>query len=106
VDIPAMSNSADFRVLKASLLAAARGPFFPDWGFGTLFGLQRAEVETIAEGFSPSTPIAGDVALALHNAVSNLLGYPHGQDAAWHEWFTVTPSEIKAVYDKVAGSRQ
>jgi hypothetical protein len=99
-----MTNSADFRVLKASLLAAARGPFFPDWEFDTLFGLQRAEVEAIAYGFSPSTPIAGDVALALHNTVINLLDYPHKQEAAWHQWLTVSPSELKAVYDKLRGS--
>ena len=91
-------------MLKASLLAAARGPFFPEWEFGTLFGLQRAEVEAIADEFSPSTPIAGDVALALHNAVNHLLGYPHKQDAAWHQWLTVSPSELKAIYDKVEGS--
>jgi hypothetical protein len=99
-----MSDSADFRVLKESLLAASRGPFFPDWEFGTLFGLQRAEVEAIAEAFSPSTTISGDVALAVHNAVNNLQGYPHQQEAAWHQWLSVTPSELKAVHNRIAGS--
>ena len=95
-----MSDSPDFRALKESLLAAALGPFFPDWEFFTLFGLERARVEAIARTFSSATPVSADVELALGNAVANLLGYPHGQDAAWAQWLSVTPSELQVAYSK------
>lgn len=62
-----MRSSSDIQAFRESLLAAARGPFFPDWEFHTLFGLERSEVESIAESFSPDTPLTGDVALALNN---------------------------------------
>ncbi len=81
-------------------MAAARGPFFPDWEFGSLFGLERSEVVAIADALSPSTRISGRAEVTLHNAVNNLLGYPHQQAAAWGQWLSVTPSELQAVYSR------
>lgn len=85
---------------RESLVAAARGPFFPDREFATLFGLERADVESIADSFSGSTPVTGDVALALNNAMNNLLGYPHGQETAWAQWLSVKPTELQAIYSQ------
>ena len=34
-------------VVKECLLAAAEGPFFPDWEFHARFGLERAEVRRV-----------------------------------------------------------
>ena len=95
-----MENISDFQVFRESLVAAARGPFFPDWEFHALFGLERAEVEFIADSLTPSTPLTGDVALALNNAMVNLLGYPHGQDAAWPQWLSATPAELEAIFSR------
>jgi len=95
-----MENTSDFQVFKESLVAAASGPFFPDWEFHSLFGLDRAEVESIAESFTPATPLTGDVALALNNAMNNLLGYPHGQEAAWAHWLSVTPAELQVIFSR------
>lgn len=92
-----MSTSSDFNILKDALVAAVHGPFFPDWEFPTLFGLERSEVEAIAQSLSPAMQTSGRSELALHNAVNNLLGYPHQQAAAWGEWLTVTPAELQAV---------
>ena len=88
------------RVLRESLIAAARGPFFPDWEFHSLFGLDRSEVESIADAFSSDTPLTGDVVLALNNAMGNLLGYPHGQEAAWPQWLSVTPAELQVIFSR------
>ena len=93
-----MESITDFQAFKESLVAAARGPFFPDWEFHTLFGLDRIEVQSIADSFSSATPLAGDVALALNGAMANLLGYPHGQDSAWSQWLSVTPRELEVMY--------
>ena len=95
-----MESISDVQAFKESLVAAARGPFFPDWEFHSLFGLDRAEVDSIANAFSLATPLSGDVALALHNSMGNLLGYPHGQEAAWSQWLSVTPAELRTIFSR------
>ncbi len=100
-----MSSIEDVQVFRESLIAAAHGPFFPDWEFATLLGLERAEVAAIAAAFSPATLLVGDVATALNGAMNNLLGYPHGQDAVWSQWLSVSPAEMGAVYSKWRASR-
>ena len=95
-----MKSIPDTQAFRESLIAAARGPFFPDWEFGALFGMDRSEVATIADSFTSATPLTGDVALALNNAMVNLLGYPHGQEAAWAQWLSVTPSELQAIFSQ------
>jgi hypothetical protein len=95
-----MESVPDFQVFRESLLAAARGPFFPDWEFHSLFGLDREQVESIADSFSPTTLHSGDVALALNNAMGNLLGYPHRQEAAWSQWLSVTPAELQVIFSR------
>jgi hypothetical protein len=96
---------SDFQAFKESLAAAAHGPFFPDREFSTLFGLERSEVASIAAEFSPTTPVSGDVARALVGAMNNLLGYPHGQDAAWSQWLSVSPGELEGILARWQASR-
>ena len=93
-----MESIADIQVFKESLIAAAHGPFFPEWEFHSLFGLDRDRVASIADSFSPATPLKGDVALALNNAMGNLLGYPHDQESAWPRWLSVTPEELQVIF--------
>src|SRR5690348_2606269 len=69
-----MRSTADTQAFKEALVAAARGPFFPDWEFQTLFGLKRYEVARIAEAFSSATPLTGNVSLAVNNAVQTFSG--------------------------------
>ena len=95
-----MKSLSDLQAFRESLAAAARGPFFPDWEFHALFGLERSEVAPIADSFSASTPLTGDVALALNNAMGNLLCYPHGQESAWSQWLSVTPSELQVIFSR------
>ena len=100
-----MTGISDYQAFRESLLASAHGPFFPEWEFQTLFGLQRADVAAIAESFSPATALTGDVALALNNAMGNLLGYPHGHEADWHEWLSVPPEQLQVIFSKWRASR-
>ena len=99
-----MTSTADTQAFKEALIAAAHGPFFPDWEFQALFGLERAEVASIAESFSSAMPITGDVALTLNNAMANLLGYPHGQDAVWSQWLSVPPAELQTIFSRCRAS--
>jgi hypothetical protein len=94
-----MDRSRRFRIFHEALSAATRGPFFPDWEFPTLFGLERAEVERIALDFAESTEISGPVRIALNGALNNLLGYPHQCHDLWHDWISVTPAELSEIYE-------
>ena len=42
-------SDMDKAIVGQALRAAADGPFFPDWEFHTLFGLERSEVRAIAD---------------------------------------------------------
>ena len=100
-----MTSNTDYQAFRESLVAAANGPFFAEWEFQTLFGLQRNEVAAIADSFSLTTALEGEVALALNNAMGNLLGYPHGQESAWREWLSVSPEQLQVIFAKWQASR-
>ncbi|SUS05868.1 conserved hypothetical protein [uncultured Defluviicoccus sp.] len=84
--------------MNEALAAAARGPFFPDWEFETLFGLTRDEVGEVAGQISTWSAASPKHRVAVGSAVNNLLGYPHGRDADWAAWLSVTPEQLAAAY--------
>jgi hypothetical protein len=63
-------------IVRRALLAAADGPFFPDWEFRTLFGVDRAEIrETAAE--HPVLSSTNQVHMcSVNNALFMLATYP------------------------------
>jgi hypothetical protein len=87
-------------VILRCLRAAAEGPFFPDWEFHTLFGLHRAEVAAIAARWPTVDDSAEDAQLAINNSLNMLLGYPHGEPAAFRERIGETVEEVERIYDK------
>jgi hypothetical protein len=50
-------SSVDKEILGQALRASVDGPFFPDWEFHILFGLERSEVRAIAATWPESTAI-------------------------------------------------
>ena len=48
-------TQAESKIVGEVLRAAANGPFFPDWEFHTLFGLERDQVRQVAVAWP--TPI-------------------------------------------------
>jgi hypothetical protein len=93
--------SADDRdIMKACLRAAADGPFFPDWEFHTLFGMERSEVREVLS----SWPDGSDAQLqftAVNNAFNNLLGYPHGREDVWEEFIPVDRGQLRDLFWRV-----
>jgi hypothetical protein len=87
-------------VLLRCLRAAAEGPFFPDWEFHTLFGLQRAEVAAIAARWPAVDHSAVEVQVAINNSLVNLLWYPHGEPEAFRERVGETAEEVERTYNK------
>lgn len=71
-------TAEDHSLVGACLNSAANGPFFPDWEFQTLFGVEPAVVRNVAVQWPKVDPSDEDVELAVVNSLNNLLGYPHG----------------------------
>jgi hypothetical protein len=71
-------EDSEHEVIRACLLAAAEGPFFPDWEFETLVGSSRDAVR----GLAVRWPLEGSrEALEITASVlNNLVGYPHGEE--------------------------
>ena len=88
------------RVVFECLRASVEGPFFPDWEFHTLFGLDRREVAAIVAAVPNIDDSEERVSLAIHNAMGNLLGYPHGEAAAWRQFISVPEVEVKRIFDR------
>jgi hypothetical protein len=93
----------DARTIAECLRAAVDGPFFVDWEFNTLFGLERGEVATVLAEW-PETSNAEDQGLAVNNVLNNLLGYPHGaSEDTWREYIGASPREVAAVLARWRG---
>ena len=63
-------------LVRRCLQAAVEGPFFPDWEFHALFGLERNEVKEVLESWPKLDDSTEIVQLAINNSFANLLGYP------------------------------
>jgi hypothetical protein len=84
----------DEEVIRAALAAAVDGPFFPDWEFHALFGLERDDVRQVLLAW----PSRRDrtAALAVKNALNNITGYPHRRWDAWPAFSDATKDELVA----------
>ncbi len=88
------------------LRAPADGPFFPDWEFGTLFGLERSKVRAIADTWPDADSTPQEVSLAVNGSLNNLLGYPHGMDAVWSQWIPVDPRKLRELFTRLRDHRE
>lgn len=93
-------DEAERGLVGQALHAAVSGPFFLDWEFHTLFGLERGEVLTVANTW-PTISDRQVAELAVNNALANLWGYPHGCEVVWSEWISATPGELEDLLDKL-----
>jgi len=96
-------NDAEKQTVFESLRAASDGPFFPDWEFHTLFGLERDQVRRIAAAIPDIDDSSKEVALAINNAMAHLTGYPHEKEAVWSQFISVPEEEVDRVYGKWRG---
>lgn len=65
----------DREIIHECLVAAAYGPFFPDWEFPILFGLTREQARSFADQWPESAEDAHAYRAVL-NSLNNLAGYP------------------------------
>jgi hypothetical protein len=97
-------SEMDKVIIGQALRASVDGPFFPDWEFHTLFGLERSAVRAIADAWPELTAPAENVTLAVNNSLNNLLGYPHRKEGVWSEWLSVDPRQLNELFSRLRGS--
>lgn len=88
------------RVVGECLCAAAFGPFFPDWEFHTLFGVDRDEAIRVAQSWPNVEATDISVGYIINDAINNLFGYPHRKQDKWNNYISVSPKEVYAIYNK------
>jgi len=95
-------SARDVEIIRDCLAAAVRGPFFPDWEFQTLMGLERAGVEQVLAAW-PASISSENQDVAVNNVLNNLLGYPHEEWDAWPSYISVQPAEVASVLARWRG---
>ena len=72
-------SESDSQVVGSCLRAACEGPFFPDWEFATLMGVDRGTVQALADAWPTVSPSQENRDI-VQNAMLNLVGYPHAAE--------------------------
>src|SRR3954447_24759420 len=95
----------DVEIIGRLLVEVVGGPYFPEWEFQTLFGLTRFEVRNVADIW-PHTTDPDRAADVVIQSLSQLRGYPHGQDARLQERLGLDDRGLEQLRDRVlAGTR-
>jgi len=91
-------------VVRECLRTTAEGPFFPDWEFHTIFGLERDDVRRVLSCWPELDEADETVVLAINNSLNNLLGYPtRNKMEIWPKFISVTPWDVALIFDKWKG---
>src|SRR3954462_5885611 len=82
-------------VIRQCLEATVNGPFFPEWEFGTIFGLERNEVRQVLLSWPDLDEADESVVRAINNSFNNLLGYPaKNKQELWPKFISVGGMEL------------
>lgn len=93
-------STQEQQVIFECLKAAAKGPFFPDWEFHLLFGIERLTLSDILAKWPDVDESSEDTVLAINNAMGNLIGYPQGEIDQWSKYISVSPEEVLRILKK------
>jgi hypothetical protein len=93
-------STDDINIIKSVLRAVVEGPFFPDWEFHTLFGLNRNDVRKIMEEWPRLEDENENISLAINNAFNNLLFYPHRKDDSINDYIQISKKALKKKYNE------
>jgi hypothetical protein len=96
-------NPDDIALVAACLLASDEGPFFPDWEFQTLFGVERGQLRKVRMRWPDVSLTEKTVYLSVMNSVANLLGYPHGEEQSLLRYVPEGPARIRRLGSKLNG---
>ena len=95
-------NDLDQKIIYKVLKASVDGPFFPEWEFHTLIGIERGELLRLLDNWPKFTQAdESALLLAINNCFANLLGYPHGQQEALKNMLSVEIEELIDLFKKI-----
>ena len=87
----------EMEIIKGARRAACEGPFFEDWEFQTLIGVDREIVCSVANDW-PAQNIEDEVFdCAIHGSTVMLIMYPHGRR---NELVQYIPGGIEALKNR------
>ena len=104
IPVSRLLDARSIDVVRECLLAAADGPFFPDWEFQTLIGVDRETVRHVHRAWPDQTVAEDDFASAVRGSLNNLLGYPHGCEKEWGKHISADPEEVRSTLKKLAAA--
>jgi hypothetical protein len=80
-------SSPDSEIVRRVLRAAVDGPFFPEWEFHTLFGVDRSTASEVLAAWPKQTVGREEFRCAVIGSLNNLIGYPHAKDRDFLNYF-------------------
>jgi hypothetical protein len=101
-----MKKAVDFLTKKEKQIVlnclheATEGPFFPDWEFQTLIGVERDDVRLATLRLKQNASTVDD-GWIITNILNNLTGYPHDEFERWHEHFDFSIQDAEAILTKL-----
>lgn len=75
--------------------------FFPDWEFGTLFGFSKVKLQQVYDQVIKNETLENSDFHIVTSLIGQLLGYPHGMDDFWHEYFSVSQENLLALLKSI-----
>jgi len=91
-------------IVRECLRATVEGPFFPEWEFGIIFGLERDEVRQVLLSWPKLDESDDIVTRAINNCFNNLISYPApNKQVVWPMFISVSPIELARIFDKWKG---
>jgi hypothetical protein len=102
---PSGLTEAQHALIRECLRATADGPFFPDWEFDTLIGVDRETVRNVGKGWPERTVPQVDFQCAVQNALNNLTGYPHKRADVWSDYISASPDQVRDLLDELIAKK-
>jgi len=96
-----LNTNLEKKVVLQCLKASLDEKIFPDWEFNTLFGLSKKEVANIVANWEHVDISDENIQLAINNAFTNLLGYPHGQEKILESLLGISCEELAKMFDEI-----
>jgi len=90
-------SAQDQKVIGECLRAA---PIFLDEDLQTVTGVDETRFREVANAYPDVDGNEEDVLLAIHGALGNLLGYPHGMFKRWANFISISPEELALVFER------
>jgi hypothetical protein len=94
-------NENDKLLIKKSLISIVNGPYIDDNEFDLLIEASRDEVRTLAMLWPDIESNNLHSWLVIYSCLSNLLGYPHGEDERLYKELNCDETQLDQVFDKV-----